>query len=202
MDFKYLPAKIQTCRYYIPTTDILYPVVYGLSNLRAQEKINYEIYNLMIKLSAELRQPDLITYITGSYEIKANERGFLSLTLGQLADFGGAHPMTIIKALNFDLSTGRVYELKDLFKPNSDYVKILSDIIAKEIEERDILVLEEFESIRPDQDFYIADNNLIIFFQLYEISPYVQGFPYFSIPIYRLQDIIRENGILSRMMGI
>jgi len=193
---------IQTYRYYIPTTDILYPVVYGLTNLDAQRKINDAIFNLMLKISSELRQPDLVTYITGSYEIKANERGFLSVTLGQLGNFGGAHPMTIIKALNMDVSTGKVYGLKDLFKADSKYVERISEIITREIKEREIPLLEEFRAIKPDQDFYIVDNNLIIFFQLYEISPYVAGFPYFSIPIYKLQDIIPDDGILSKMMGV
>lgn len=202
MDFRYLPVMIQTYRYYIPTTDILYPVVYGLTNLDAQRKINDAIFNLMLKISSELRQPDLVTYITGSYEIKANERGFLSVTLGQLGNFGGAHPMTIIKALNMDVSTGKVYGLKDLFKADSKYVERISEIITREIKEREIPLLEEFRAIKPDQDFYIVDNNLIIFFQLYEISPYVAGFPYFSIPIYKLQDIIPDDGILSKMMGV
>lgn len=202
MDFRYLPVTIQTHRYYIPTTDILYPIVIGLENPATQRKINEEIFKQMLEIASELRQPDLVTYITGSYELKANQRDFLSLTQGQLGNFGGAHPMTIIKALNMDVSTGKVYELRELFKSDSEYVKRISEIIASEIKERDILVLDEFKSIRPDQDFYIVDNNLIIYFQLYEISPYVVGFPYFSIPIYKLQDIIVEDGILSRMMGI
>ncbi|MFA5524023.1 MAG: DUF3298 domain-containing protein [Tissierellales bacterium] len=202
MDFRYLPVIIQTYRYYIPTTDILYPMATGLRNPAAQRKINEEIFEQMLEISSELRQPDLVTNITGSYEIKANQREFLSFTQGQSGDFGGAHPMTIIKALNMDVSTGRAYELNDLFKPDSEYVKRISDIVSLEIKERDIPVLDEFKEIRPDQDFYIVDNNLIIFFQLYEIAPYVAGFPYFSIPIYRLQDIIVEDGILSRMMGI
>lgn len=202
MDFMYLPVMIQTHRYYIPTTDILYPMVIGLNNPAAQRKINEEIYNLMLEITSELRHPELTTYITGSYEIKANERNFLSLTLGQLGDFGGAHPMTIVRALNMDISTGKVYKLEELFKPDSDYVERISEIISQEIKERDIPILEKFKSIRTDQDFFIVDNNLIIFFQLYEISPYVVGFPYFSIPIYKLQDIIVEEGMLSRMMGI
>lgn len=202
MDFRYLPVMIQTHRYYIPTTDILYPIVVGLENPAAQRKINEEIYRLMLEIASELRHPEFVTYITGSYELKANQRDFLSLTLGQLGNFGGAHPMTIIKALNLDVSTGKVYKLEELFKPDSNYVERISEIVAREIKERDIPVLEEFKSIRPDQDFYIVDNNLIIFFQLYEISPYVAGFPYFSIPIYNLQDIIVEDGVLNRMMGI
>lgn len=32
-----------------------------------------------------------------------------------------------------DLTTGEFYELKDLFKEDSDYVKVLSDIIGEQI---------------------------------------------------------------------
>lgn len=202
MDFSNLPVMIHTCRYYIPTTDILYPMVYYLKNSEVQRKINDEIYSLMLNVASQLRRPDLVTNITGSYEIKANQRDFLSLTLVQLGDFGGAHPMTIIKALNMDVSTGKVYQLKDLFKPNSDYIERITKIVKEQIKEREIMLINEFESVSPHQDYYIVDNNLIIFFQLYEITPYVYGFPYFPIPIYKLEDIIKEDGILSRMMGI
>ncbi|WP_342669952.1 hypothetical protein [Pseudobacillus wudalianchiensis] len=38
-----------------------------------------------------------------------------------------------------------------------------------------------------------------MYFQLYEITPYVFGFPMFLISVYNLQDIIDENGLLGRM---
>lgn len=202
MDFSNLPVMIHTCRYYVPTTDILYPMVYGLQNLEVQQKINDEIFSLMLRIASELRRPDLVTYITGSYEIKANQRNLLALTLVEMGDFGGAHPMTIIKSLNMDVTTGKVYELKDLFEPNSDYVQRISKIVDKQIKERGIILLNGFENIRPDQDYYIIDNNLIIYFQLYEITPYVAGFPYFPIPIFEIEDIIKEDGPLGRMMGV
>ncbi|WP_352418464.1 DUF3298 domain-containing protein [Proteiniborus sp.] len=202
MDFSELPVMIHTCRYYVPTTDILYPMVYGLENPEVQKEINDEIYDLMLDIAAELRRPDLLTNITGSYEIKANQRDLLSLTLVQLGDFGGAHPMTIIKALNIDVFTAEIYQLEDLFEPNSDYIERLSNMVKEQIAEREILIINEFESISPQQDYYLVDNNLIIFFQLYEITPYAFGFPYFPIPIYKLEDIIKEDGPLSRMMGV
>lgn len=202
MNFSNLPVMIHTFKYSVPTTDILYPMIYGLVNSKVQRKINDEIYDLMINIASELRRPDLLTYITGSYEIKANERDFLSLTFVQLGNFGGAHPMTIIKALNIDVSTGEVYQLEDLFEPSSEYIERISDIIKEQIEEREIMLINEFEGISPNQDYYIVDNNLIVFFQLYDITPYAFGFPYFSIPIYELQDIINEDGPLSKMMGV
>lgn len=75
-------------------------------------------------------------------------------------------------------------------------------IIHLQIEERDLPLLGEFEGIRPDQDYYIVDNVLVIYFQLYEISPYAAGFPYFPIPLYKIESILSENGLLQPMMGM
>lgn len=198
-----LPVHIKTMRYTKPPTiDFFYPVVEGMRDQAVEQRINHQIAGLMYSLIAELHQPGMTTYITGQYEIKANERNVLSLTLSSLGDFGGAHPMTYIRSLNFDVTTGTSYPLRAQFKPDSDYVTVLSDIIRLQIEERDLPLLGEFEGIRPDQDYYIVDNVLVIYFQLYEISPYAAGFPYFPIPLYKIESILSENGLLQPMMGM
>lgn len=195
-----LPVGIRTMRYVVsPIVDFYYPAVWGMANRIAEEAINHRIIGLMYQLIARFNQPGLTTYITGSYEIKANERNVLSLLLWALGDFGGAHPMTYAGSLNFDLTTGENQPLEAQFKPDSNYVGRLSDIIRLQIQERNIPLLGEFEGIRPDQDYYIADNLLIVYFQLYEISPYVAGFPYFPIPLFMIQDILAEEGLLQRM---
>lgn len=107
--------------------------------------------------------------------------------------------MTYIKSLTFDLKKGGLCKLEDLFKPGSDYVKKLSFLIDAQIKQRNIQLLSDFTVIRPDQDFYIADKALVVYFQLYEITPYVFGFPMFPISVYDIQDIIDEEGPLGRM---
>ena len=138
--------------------------------------------------------------MVGEFEIKTNERQILSLTLTVYSFTGGAHGMTLVKSLSFNVTTGKHYELNDLFLPDSDYVTRLSAIIKPKIDDWDIPILEEFTQIRKDQDFYLADHSLVIYFQLYEISPYVAGFPYFPIPILDIQDIIQPNGPLEILL--
>ncbi|MTI69650.1 MAG: DUF3298 domain-containing protein [Firmicutes bacterium] len=195
-----LPVCINTQLYIEPNIKMYYPLVYGLCDYTIQQKINGQIYKKMFHLFNEVRHLNLPTNIEGSYEIKTNERNVLSLSLTALGDFKGAHPKTVIKSLNFDVNTGKNYPLSDLFKPRSDYIERISNIIKKEIKEREIPLIEDFKSIGANQDYYIADKNLVIYFQQYEISPYYVGFPYFSIPIYYLEDIIKENSILERMI--
>lgn len=195
------PVHIHTQRVVEPKLELYYPVVYGLKNPAAQQKINYAIQSLVKKLLTDQGYySNPRTQVTASYEIKTNERGILSLSLNNYAFAGGAHGMTIIKSLTFDTQTGRSYSLSDLFKPGSDYRKVLSVIIEGQIKEREIPLINEFTGIKPDQDYYIADKVLVIYYQLYDLTPYVYGFPEFPITVYRIEDIIDENGPLGRMI--
>lgn len=183
--------------------NVYYPVITQMEDAIIQRKLNSTIIHTLNKLLVEQNfYAKELVELLASFEIKNNQRGILSLNLIVYSFTGGAHGMTIIKSLTFDAKTGKQYELKDLFKPGSDYVKKLSDIIREDIKKWDVqLLYPPFTEIRPDQDFYIADTSLVIYFQLYEITPYVWGFPYFPIPILDLADIIQPQGPLDRMMS-
>lgn len=199
-----LPVSIVTKRLPHASKDVkvYYPVVTQLPNLNVQSTINHAIITTLNKILVEqsFYEKDLVELLA-YFELKNNQRGILSLNLIVYSFTGGAHGMTIIKSLTFDTKTGKQYELKDLFKKGSDYEKKLSDIINQRIKDWDIQLLEPFTGIRSDQDFYIADTSLVIYFQLYEITAYVWGFPYFPIPIKDLADIINPDGPLDRMMS-
>lgn len=197
------PVQVMTGRMSTPNgvLKIDYPVVAGLADASVQQKINAAIWEQVNRLITEQGYyTDNITTMQGWYEIKSNERGILSLTLGNYAyHYHAAHGLTVNRSLTFDVNTGRQYKLSELFKPGSDYVGVLSGIVAAQIKEREIITLEEFKAISPEQDFYIADKSLVLYFQLYELTPYAYGFPYFPISVYDLQDIIDEDGPLGKM---
>ena len=144
--------------------------------------------------------PTSVEQMLGFYEIKNNQRNILSLTLSNYTyHFHAAHGMTYIKSLTFDFNKEKLVQLKDLFKPGSNYVEIISNLIQQQIQQRNIQLLDDFTTIQPQQDFYIADKTLVIYFQLYEITPYVEGLPMFPISVFDLMDIIGENSPLSRL---
>ncbi|HLQ97707.1 MAG TPA: RsiV family protein [Candidatus Dormibacteraeota bacterium] len=184
---------------------IYYPEVFGLENLHVQQTINYSIVQLaqqLINQQYQQQDVDHFAEMIGTYEIKTNERGILSLTLSNYAIAPQhANGLTITKSLTFDVKTGKTYQLKSLFKPGSDYVDVLSSIVRRQIEERDIPIINGFSQISPDQDFYIADKSLVLYFQPIEITPHYFGSPMFPISVYELADIIDEEGPLGRMMG-
>lgn len=185
-----------------PKKTVFYPKVIGMQNQQLQSNMNQKIVEQTQQLINKqvANMPTTVEEMLGSFEIKNNQRQVLSLSLTNYTyHYHAAHGMTYIKSLTFDLEKGKKCELKDLFKPGSDYVKRLSRLIDMQIKHRKIQLLNGFTVIRPDQDFYIADKALVIYFQLYEITPYVYGFPMFPISVFDIEDIIDENGPLGRM---
>ncbi|WP_241481519.1 DUF3298 and DUF4163 domain-containing protein [Mesobacillus campisalis] len=185
-----------------PKQSVYYPQVYGMQNQQLQSFINRTIVLQTQQLINQQagNMPSTVEEMIGYYEMKDNQRMVLSLSLSNYTyHYQAAHGMTYIKSLTFDLQKGKLCQLKDLFKPGSNYVKRLSELISTQIKQRNISILNGFTEIRPNQDFYIADKALVIYFQLYEITPYAFGFPMFPISVYELEDIIEENGPLGRM---
>ncbi|WNR44929.1 DUF3298 and DUF4163 domain-containing protein [Paenibacillus roseipurpureus] len=201
LELEHQPVSIQTYQVLDKNINLMYPAVIHLTPVAVQHEMNTTIVNAVNKqLHDQGYHENPMTEITAYYELKTNERRVLSLSLINYAFSGGAHGLTIQKSLTFSTATGKSYTLQELFKPGSDYVTVLSAMVAAEIKRRDIPLLVEFKGIRPDQDFYIADKSLVIYFQLYELAAYVYGFLYFPISIYALQNIIAEDGPLGKMM--
>nr|WP_217365017.1 MULTISPECIES: DUF3298 and DUF4163 domain-containing protein [Brevibacillus] len=195
-----LPATVLTRTINRPNTTIYYPQLAGLANQQAEKDINRAILQTVQGLIHEQQRVQVPgnTQMQGSFEIKTNERGIFSVTLSNYAYTPQmAHGMTFLGSVTANTQTGKLYTLRDLFKPGSDYVTVLSENIKRQIKERDIPTLGNFTTIKPDQDFYLADKSLVIYFQLYEITPYYVGFPMFPISVYDLQSIIDESGPLG-----
>lgn len=198
-----LPVHIKPMQVsYGKDIQVIYPHVFGMRDRGMERFINQNIVDetqqLINMQIAEM--PTTLVEMDGSFEIKNNQRDVLSLSLYNYAyHYQAAHGMTYIKSLTFDLKNKSRCSLSELFKPGSNYVDRLSELINEKIQERDIGTFEDMVKILPDQDFYIADKALVIYFQLYEITPYVFGFPMFPLSVYAIQDIINEDDPLGRM---
>ncbi|GAB3798948.1 DUF3298 and DUF4163 domain-containing protein [Virgibacillus kimchii] len=198
-----LPVDIQTLKIGDDTNKtVYYPQVSLKDHHSLQHSINQDI-TLKTQQLIDLQTadaPSTLVEMIGYYEVKNNQRDVLSFTFSNYAyHYQAAHGMTYINSLTYDLQKQKACTLEDLFKPNSNYVERLSQIIQEQINQRDVPVINEFEGIAPNQDYYIADRTLVIYFQLYELAPYAFGFPMFPISVYAIQDIINEDGPLARL---
>lgn len=191
------PVNIVTKKFQANGISIDYPLIVGVSNLESQNRMNRQISDAVQAMIREHKQsiPSDKIEMTGHFEIKTNERGILSLQLTNYAiGIPSAHGLTLSRSLTFTIDDGKNYLLGELFLPNSNYIQVISTQVKEQIKQRDIPVLEPFEAIKPNQDYYLADKSLVVYFQIYELSPYYVGFPMFPISVYDLQSAALPGG--------
>ena len=129
--------------------------------------------------------------VFGSYEIDFDEGPLLSVTLTYSGyRFPMAHPMHHARSLTFDLHTGRLLTLDDLF--TGDYLAALSGHIAAQIAATDLPLLRPFDGIDASADFRLTPEGVVIYFQLYDLAPYAWGFPQFLIPYADVAEFIAD----------
>ena len=99
---------------------------------------------------------------------------------------GGAHGITSRLSYNVDNANGKELNLNDLFKNGYDYKSVINLEIANAIErdkDKYFTGKDGFNGIKENQAFYIDRGNVVIYFDIYEIAPYVTGIPEFYIPV-------------------
>lgn len=135
------------------------------------------------------------------FDVKRNDSRYISIYITYYSYTGGAHGTHYDLVYTFDLETQERVELKDLFKADADYVAVINEKIESQIQDiREAAVeageenwspYDGFETIAPDQHFYLTDDSLVVFFGLYEIAPYAAGIPMFEIPFAELESVMK-----------
>ena len=152
----------------------------------AVELFNY--YNELISRGVEEGDPMLEYYTVDSdYEVKYHQNNRLSIVSFDYEYTGGAHGSYWYTAHNFDLNTGQLLHLPDLFFDGANYTKVINNEIKRQInilkQTDDYWELEPFQTIDPTtSNFYLTPNGIGIYFTLYEYTPYAYGIPEFIIP--------------------
>ncbi|WP_438444964.1 WG repeat-containing protein [Gorillibacterium sp. sgz5001074] len=188
---------------YKPNKDYLvyYPQVEGMRDRAAEKQVNAKLKELaQVKPVDPAAQLDS-TY-TGDFSVAFFRQQLLVLELnGYDYPFGAAHGMPYRVYAHVDLVTGRFYTLADLFKPGSDYAKVLSGIVAEQIKndpQYSYVWPDSYKGVAPDQPFYVTGEALHVYYAPYEIAPYAAGFPTFTIPFAQLESILAKDGAFWR----
>lgn len=192
------PYRVRELKYK-PNKDYLvyYPKLEGMSSQIAQTQVNEKLKQLsQVKLVPADTQLDY-SY-SGDFNVSFFKKNLLQLQLnGYNFPFGAAHGMPTKLYTPINLMNGRIYELKDLFKPDSDYVSVLSDIVGQQIKQDpqySYVFPDTYKGIKADQPFYVSEHALHLYFYPYDIAPYVAGFPSFKIPFSSIMNLIAVNG--------
>jgi hypothetical protein len=179
-----------------------YPYIQGLHDEKKQQKLN-----VRLKEKAETTQrtaqyaskmlDGTKTAVDASfdYSVKRNDNGILSIVMNERINAGNQKGMNVQSAMNIDTISGKFYKLQDFFSEKADYTATISDEIKRQMKQKglDKKLLSDFKQIKSDEDFYITDSKIIIFFQQYEYFPYECGITEFEIPLRSLDGILKPE---------
>ncbi|MDR1701822.1 MAG: DUF3298 and DUF4163 domain-containing protein [Sporomusaceae bacterium] len=166
--------------------------VTSLANPLAQKYINSTIQAEALDFAKGV-QDEYYTSNIGS-KVMYQQNNLLSIYLLEYVySEGAAHGMSFAKTFTFNLKTGDLYQLQELFQNGSDYQNKINTFIRNDIQKRDIYLFEEFSGIDTEQEFYLKDNALVVYYQIYRYTPYAEGFLEFEIPYHQLNDIFAAD---------
>lgn len=154
-----------------------------VNNLYQQAMVEYE-YSIANGF------PIRVFEVFVDYNITYNKNCTLSLYFDQYEYTGGAHGMTVRTSDTWDLIRSRMMKLKDFFICDDAYQEyIITNIsiqIAEQIAAGDDMYFDDYfhlvrENFKPN-NFYLVDEGIVIYYDLYDIAPYAAGIRTFLIP--------------------
>ncbi|MGL4797734.1 MAG: DUF3298 domain-containing protein [Paraclostridium sp.] len=174
---------------------------------RINNKIKQDIMNSYYSIEEEAKKyyedsplEEITPYIYNvNFEVKKNGDNMLSIVVTYYQESGGAHGFYENESYNIYMKNGENLELENLFKDDKDYKLIIEDNIREQIKEKskneNNLEIYDFKGIKKEQKFYIQDDKIVIYFDLYEIAPYVAGIPEFPISISKIGHAVNSEYI-------
>lgn len=186
---KFKPIKFVT---------VNYPMIDGLSDKNVQNAINSKLKTIFTKNRKNIKEKDNLE-VDDSFTAEQMNNLLMIRRSGYDYLLGAAHGMPLRDYYFIDLKTGKFYQLKDLFKNNSNYVTKLSDIVKKQMQGEmknndNYFFMDTYKGIKKDQYFYVKKDSLVIYFGVYDIAAYAAGFPEFEIPFKDIDTMINKDG--------
>jgi len=134
-----------------------------------------------------------------SYEVFSFSDSIRSFKFDVMSYTGGAHPNTAIVTKTYDLQSGKEIGLNEIFNPNSDYLKTVSkiasaDLIGK-IKNTDAKWVQKGAGPAPENyaRFVLSENEIVFFFDPYQVAPYSEGPQEAKIPYSALKGLLQPS---------
>ncbi|EHB48598.1 PdaC/SigV domain-containing protein [Paenibacillus lactis] len=169
---------------------VSYPVVSGLSNGEAQTQINSVLKKHAESVIARAEESikelppgeDSFPYaFEGNFVVHYNKDGLLSVMAHDYSYLGGAHGMTFKNSFTFSLKDGKLLKLGDFIDLKGKKKKLDNRVLSEL--KKGGGYLGGFEGVPEDAEFYLKDNAVVLYFQLYEYTAYAYGFPEFELKL-------------------
>lgn len=190
------------------SASVRYPEVTLAGNEAAQNRINRriraQIDDFSRYVSGELYRQAVQEYLDSGehdfpfrmfgadldYTVTYNRNCHLSVYRDQYQYTGGAHGTTERSSDTWSLETGRRLPLSKFFPPAENYrATVLAEIIRqadRNMQQNPGIYFDDYRKLirqyfNPEH-FYLTPDGVAIYFQQYEIAPYVVGIVVFIVP--------------------
>ncbi len=145
--------------------------------------------------------PDPAAALPGSemavtYDIFVTHSGLISVRFTIYSYLSGAaHPLTGFGTLNYDLQSGKVLTLADLFKPNAKYLDVIARYTQQTLKAENRLSFPEGAKATADNyaKWSFDRGGLLFSFDDYQVGPYVEGPSEVLVPYTLLADLVVEG---------
>jgi len=139
-------------------------------------------------------QPSSKYRVVTSYANTFSKNHILSTIVNLMAFVDERIKYNELNNYNFDLLTGDRFTIGNIFNPNVDYLKVITDYVNYKINQTKELYYEDATvNIADDQAFYLTDDGIVIYFGLDEIAPREFGIPRFTMEYKKFAPYIKPR---------
>nr|WP_317413206.1 DUF3298 domain-containing protein [uncultured Solibaculum sp.] len=173
-----------------------WPKIGGLQDTDQQAKLNVRFAESACRLKV-LAQTSADqgnrTEAKMDFQVKRNCGGLVSILFDEYLYTGGANGSSSKTGATFSAVDGTLYELRDLFQENADYVSYLSSEIKKSIQEQGIQdqQIEPFDKIDVNQPYYLTDTQLVIIMPEITYFPHSFGVLEFPVELSGMKELLK-----------
>ena len=181
--------------------NITYPEISGMRDGQAQRIINETVYNdlkgkaqaieAQAQQDAKESKLRIVYSMDAGFSIARNDGRVLSIQLDISMYQGGANVATDSAFINV-INTEEAFQptFPELFVDGVDYSAVINKRIRAIIASSPESEMFDFQTVSPDQWYYLTDTALVVVFPRYAITPGVYGEPEFVISFDELSDIL------------
>lgn len=166
-----------------------YPQLQNIPDTKVERNINELMRQELEHFASGITVPE--TQAQSNYAVQLNQGEILSLSITESFYIKhAAHPMSFLRSFTFQVRTGQKYTFKELFITDADYALVVNQAIKQYLAEQQVIMLRPFQGISDKQEFFLTPDALVVYYQLYEYTPYVYGFLKIAIPYSQLESIL------------
>lgn len=180
---------------------IEYPEISELTDSAVQEAINRKLKEEFVgSYKGSNKEGGVFTEVIDiGYGAERNKELLIISKSGYFYPIGAAHGQPYREELHINIKTGKLFEIKDLFKKGSGYGekltrKLKEKIVKMNNEEGVHIFSDDVGDWEESSGFTVKKDELKIYFHPYAIAPYAAGFPEFDIPYEEIMSLIDIEG--------